>query len=123
MITFLDAFIGVSGKVHDAHVTFLPKLVKFNGGLLFTYFSREFYYTIPPSRNVGNFTREEERRNTKISRGRVIIENYFGSLKCKFRRLRDIQNSRFDIVVKIALAACTLHICLDTEYVCEDQPP
>ena len=127
----LDVFIGVLGKVHDARCLRMSPFFQNRLNLMGDYFllgdsaylSRELNFILTPSRNVGNLTPEEERRNTKISRGRVIIENCFGSLKCKFRRLRDIQNTRPDIVVKIVLAACTLHnICLDTEYVCEDHP-
>ena len=81
------------------------------------YISADFPFVLTPSRDNGNLSPEEQRWNQQISKGRVVIENCFGILKCRWRKLRDIQNYRMDFIVKIVLAAFTLH-----EYICDAHP-
>ena len=73
-------------------------------------------------RDNGYLTEIQRRNNVDISHGRVVIENAFGRLKCRFRRLRDLQNYRLDIIVKLIIAACTLHIFCMGPIVCELYP-
>ena len=60
----------------------------------------------------------EERQRNPYSSGQtkkhtplsiVIIENAFGRLKCRFRRIRDIQNVNLEMTMRLVIAACTLH--------------
>jgi len=58
-----------------------------------------------------------------ISRVRVIIEQAFVRMKCKRRRLRELQNTRMDIVVMIIMAACFLHnFFLGSVNGCDEHP-
>ena len=83
------------------------------------YISNDFHFIMAPKRDNGNLTADQVRNNTNISRGRVIIENAFGMLKCRFRRIRDIQNTSLET----KLAACTLHnIIIVDGYVCPEHP-
>ena len=44
-------------------------------------------------------------------------------MKCKWRRLRDLQNTRMDIVVMIIMAACFLHnFALGAVNGCDEHP-
>ena len=44
-------------------------------------------------------------------------------LKCKWRRLRDLQNTRLDVVVMLIMSACMLHnLCAGPVDICEDHP-
>ena len=128
---FTDVFIGVSGKVHDASCLRISPIYQdwrnfmVDNFLLCdtAYISRDFSFIVTPTRDNGRLQPGEHLRNNRICSGRVVIENCFGILKCRWRRLRDIQCFRMDIIVKIVLSACTLHnICMDKEYICEEHP-
>lgn len=130
----MDVFIGIPGCVHDARMLRLSDFYgrwenQLQGHTLLgdsAYISRDFQNFIQtPLRDNGQLTDVERLRNAALSSGRVIIENAFGRLKCQFRRLRDIQNARLDICVKIILSACTLYnfcILQHAEAPCEDHP-
>ena len=61
--------------------------------------------------------------NMYISRGQLIIENAFGCLKCWFRRIRDVQNVDFVVMVKLIIAACTVcNLCMSEDFICEEHP-
>jgi hypothetical protein len=53
--------------------------------------------------------------NTAISRGRVIVENSFGLLKMKWRRLHQHSIAeKTELIPELVLCACILHnICID----------
>ncbi|KAK7882197.1 hypothetical protein WMY93_028371 [Mugilogobius chulae] len=72
------------------------------------YISNNFPFVVTPKHDNGALSEDDLRRNA-ISRGRVVVEQVFGRLKCKWCRLRELQNSRVDVVVKIIVAACVLH--------------
>lgn len=68
---------------------------------------------IAPDYNARN--RVENQFNTSISSARCIVENAFGLLKMKWRRLHQysIQEST-RIIPELVLCACILHnICID----------
>ena len=56
------------------------------------YVRRDFPFVLTPKKDNGTLTAQDKQRNTRLCRSRVIIENAFGRLKCRFRRIRDIQN-------------------------------
>jgi hypothetical protein len=70
---------------------------------------QDFPFIISPRRDNGALTDADLRHNTDISRGRVIIEQAFGRMKCKWRRIRDLLNTCTVTIAKIILAACYLH--------------
>ena len=128
---FIDVFAGPPGCVHDARLLRLSDFYDKHEELMAghyllgdsAYIANEFQdFILVPKRDNGRLTQEEARNNTLLSRGRVVIENAFGRLKCRFRRVRDLQNTRLDVSVKIILAACTLHNFCMGDQVCEDHP-
>uniref|UniRef100_A0A3B3TB02 DDE Tnp4 domain-containing protein n=1 Tax=Paramormyrops kingsleyae TaxID=1676925 RepID=A0A3B3TB02_9TELE len=114
---FIDIFAGPPGRVHDARMLrasdfFLEWHQKMGEYFLLgdsAYISQAFPFICAPKRDNGRLTEAEHQLNARISRGRVIVEQAFGCLKCKWRRLRDLQNTRTDIVVMVIMAACFLH--------------
>ena len=52
------------------------------------------------------------------------MEHAFGGLKCRWRRLGDLQNSRLDVIVKIIVSCCALHnMCIGlAEGACNEHP-
>ncbi len=128
---FIDIFVGPPGRVHDARMLRLSPLfqnwqAKMDGYFLLgdsAYIGNNFKdFIITPKRDNGRLTDAEHRENTSICKGRVIIENAFGRMKCRYRRLRELQNFNLDIIVKIVVAACTLHNMCMEDFVCEDHP-
>lgn len=66
-------------------------------------------------------TAEEQVCNLQISRGRMMVEQTFGRVNCKWRRVRDLHNTRLDIVVMVIMAACILrNLCTGCTEGCED---
>lgn len=57
----------------------------------------------------GHLTRSQLLYNVKLSSIRSIIERAFGVLKSKFRRLRYLDISNFDLGNKMIASACVLH--------------
>ena len=125
----MDVFIGPPGRVHDARMLresnyFQDWEAKMEQFYLFgdsAYISAQIPFIISPKRDNGRLTEEEMAQNTNISRGRVIIENVYGRMKCRWRRIRDLQNVNIEVMVGIILAACVLHnMCM--QEMCEDHP-
>jgi hypothetical protein len=129
---FIDIFCGPPGRIHDARLLRLsPFWGQWQGKMGAyrllgdtAYIIHDFAFIKTPKRDNGRMTDEDRQQNTKLSRGRVIIENAFGGLTCRFRRLRDLQNVRLDIMVRLIVAACTLHnMCMNVDNpVCDEHP-
>lgn len=62
-----------------------------------------------PFRDNGHLTRPQIVYNVKLSSIRSIIERAFGLLKTKFRRLKYLDISDFDLGNNMIAAACMLH--------------
>uniref|UniRef100_A0A3B4TUM0 DDE Tnp4 domain-containing protein n=1 Tax=Seriola dumerili TaxID=41447 RepID=A0A3B4TUM0_SERDU len=128
---FIDIFAGPPGKVYDArmlrasdfYTTWQEKMG--DNSLLgdSAYIGQAFPFVITPKRDNGALTEADELQNSRISRGRVVVEQAFGRMKCKWRRLRDLQNTRIDAVVMIIMAACFLHnMCIGASEICQEHP-
>lgn len=56
----------------------------------------------------------EKKFNYHHSQTRIYIENAFGLLKGRFRRLQNFENNNIEFIVRAIVAACTLHnLCQD----------
>ena len=91
---FRDVFVGAPGRVHDARLLRLSPIFSETDTIFgdqwkllgdSAYNSQDFSFILTPKRDNGLLTRQDKARNTALSRGRVIIENCFGRLKCRFR--------------------------------------
>ncbi|XP_071576708.1 uncharacterized protein, partial [Temnothorax nylanderi] len=66
-------------------------------------------WCIPPFRNNGRLTRNQNIFNRVISQKRQVIERAFALLKGRFRRLKFLDMSRLDLILFFIMAACVLH--------------
>lgn len=120
---FIDVFCGEPGSIHDARL--LRKSAVFNKII-----NNEIYlgnciilgdtaypnlpWLITPFKDNGHLTEHQKLFNYKISATRVVIENAFGLLKGRFRRLRKLDNVNLKTCAEIVMTACILHnICLE----------
>lgn len=62
-----------------------------------------------PFKDTGHLTNAQSRYNTKLSSIRSVIERTFGLLKGKFRRLKYMDITDFNLGNKMIAAACVLH--------------
>jgi len=117
---FIDVFIGMPGRMHDARV--------FRQGELFAQLNNAANPLLPcnmhllgdsayplmqnlmtPFRHNGHLTRAQSDYNVKLSTIRSIIERAFGLLKSKFRRLKYLDIYEPAQGNTIIAAACVLH--------------
>nr|CAI5854005.1 unnamed protein product [Callosobruchus analis] len=118
---FIDLLVGEAGSIHDARLlkrsSLYEKCVK---GFL----QRDFHlgdsaypclnWLIPPFRDNGNLTPNQREFNYRHSATRIKIENAFGALKGRFRRLKRFYNENIMFMVECIIAAAVLHnICID----------
>lgn len=116
---FIDIFVGMPGRVHDARVFRQSNLhdlltrdniaISENEHLL----GDAAYPLLPcllkPYRDNGHLNETQVRFNKRMSSIRSMIEQAFGLLKCKFRRLKYLDMAKIDFVPTVITAACVLH--------------
>ena len=85
-----------------------------------TYFPIEDYHTLcdsgyglkdwllTPFKDFGNLSRKQRHYNKIHSKSRVVVENTFGLLKGRFRKLRQL-NVRIEHAAVLVNACCVLH--------------
>lgn len=120
---FIDIFIGWLGANHDARVwrespigqalaedsTLIPEGTHIIGDSAYSLQS----YLLTPFRDNGHLSQRQKLYNQKLSSKRVVIEQAFGRLKCRFRRLKFLNMSLMNEMKIIVVAACVLHnICI-----------
>lgn len=113
---FIDVLIGFPGSVHDARVLregpfFADASDKCSGGYLL---GDSAYPLMPwlmtPYKNCERrFPGWKKRYNKHLSQQRVAIENAFGLLKQRFRRLYFVDATSIKQCCLIVIAACVLH--------------
>lgn len=70
-------------------------------------------FIVVPFKDNAHLTKEQKRFNYCVSSVRVVVEQAFGILKSKFRRLFYLNMKRIDQVPSVLMTACILHnICL-----------
>jgi hypothetical protein len=118
---FRDIFVGEAGSIHDSRL--LKKSALYQKGLN-GFFGNDFLlgdsaypcleWLVPPFKDNGNLSRQQNIFNFRHSSSRIIIENAFGLLKSRFRRLRCFENNNIAFIVRCIIAATVLYnICID----------
>ncbi|XP_032679515.1 putative nuclease HARBI1 [Odontomachus brunneus] len=117
---FIDCFIGLPGRMHDARVfrnsPVYQRIINARNPLLLAeeHIIGDSAYPLmmnvmTPFRDTGRLTVAQTRYNIKLSSIRSVIERAFGLLKGKFRRLKYLDINDIDLGKKIIAAACVLH--------------
>uniref|UniRef100_A0A224YV12 Nuclease harbi1-like protein n=1 Tax=Rhipicephalus zambeziensis TaxID=60191 RepID=A0A224YV12_9ACAR len=114
---FLDVFIGFPGSVHDARVLrespFFPEAAAKCGDGCYLLGDSAYphlpWLLTPYKDNGQRFPQWKKRFNKCHSQQRVAIENTFGLLKQRFRRLYLVDAKTILQSCKIVLGACVLH--------------
>jgi hypothetical protein len=116
---FIDCYAGEVGSLHDARIftrsDFYAKVnsgeYKFEGD---SHILGDNAYPISnrimvpyPVRGVLN--RAETNFNKRLSSSRVVIERAFGLLKKRFRRMKDLEMTRIDLIPLYIISCCILH--------------
>lgn len=116
--TYIDA--GFPGSAHDSRVyrcSTLGRTIESNASTLMPSTSHHIIgdsgfqlstYLLTPYRDYGHLTHTQRKYNTKLSQTRVVIENSFGWLKGRFRRLKYV-DAEIDKITQIVKACCVLH--------------
>lgn len=112
---FLDVYIGVPGRVHDARVfRTSPIFAQVHAMPNNLHLLGDSAYPLSinvmtPFRDNGHLNAIQTNYNISHSSARSIIERAFGRLKGKFRRLKYLDIFNPDFGSEIISAACVLH--------------
>ncbi|XP_027025348.1 protein ALP1-like [Tachysurus fulvidraco] len=128
---FIDIFVGPPGRVDDArmlrashfYADWQEKMGEYSllGDSAYTDHADPFIIT--PKADNDALSEDDQLQNSCINSGRVVIDQAFAKMKCKWRRVRDLQNTRLENVVMIIMAACFLHnMCIGDNEACEEHP-
>lgn len=64
-------------------------------------------------KDYGNLSNRQKNFNLALSKSRAVIENAFGLLKGRFRRLKFVETVRLDLIPLLIICGCILHnICI-----------
>ncbi|XP_011883994.1 PREDICTED: putative nuclease HARBI1 [Vollenhovia emeryi] len=114
---FIDCYIGMPGRMHDARVFRNSPLFNAIGNGLIPenrHIIGDSAYPLlrnlmTPFKDNGHLTHLQLTYNTKLNSIRSIIERAFGLLKSKFRRLKYLDISNLDLGNHVIAAACVLY--------------
>lgn len=120
---FIDVYAGQPGSMHDSRVFEKSDLyqrisnnsIEFhnNSHLIGDLAYKLNTYLMVGFKNNGFLTQRQKNFNIKLSQIRVVIENAFGILKGRFRRLKLMETVRLDLICMLIVSACVLHnICI-----------
>lgn len=127
MRRFTDVFCGCTGRTHDATVLRSSPIYNEICQNRSYYFPENSYiigdqaYPLEPwlmkkFPDRGSLSEEQRLFNKKLSSKRQLIEQSFGILKGRVRKLKMMDVSITKDIPEIVVAACTLHnICLEAE--------
>jgi len=118
--TFTYIGAGFPGSAHDSRVyrcSTLGRTIQSDPGKLMPSTSHHIIgdsgfqlssYLLTPYKDYGRLKHTQRKYNTKHSQTRVVIENAFGWLKGRFRRLKYI-DADIEKITQIVKASCVLH--------------
>lgn len=122
---FTNCYVGEVGSVHDARVLGLSEVDTFLRGRSAEMFAGDNFHLLgdaaypvlphlmPPYKDNGHVTQLQRNYNFKLSSTRMVIERAFGHLKGRWRRLKQLNMARIDLIPKTVVACCVLHnICV-----------
>lgn len=122
---FTNVYVDFPGSANDCRVLTNSSLyMKIEANGYSQYFSSNQHllgdkiypikeWLLPPFKDYGNFTRMQANFNKIHSKTRVKIENSFGLLKGRWRRLKYITVYKIEKAANIVMACCVLHnFCL-----------
>ncbi|KAB0800107.1 hypothetical protein PPYR_07987 [Photinus pyralis] len=99
---FIDVFCGEPGSMHDARLlrkSGIYRTILNNANVMKNYIILgdsaypNLDWLVTPFKDNGKLSVRQKEFNKKISATRVIVENSFGLLKCRFRRLKKWKTS------------------------------
>jgi len=126
---FTYCFAGYPGSVHDQRVFANSVLGEMIDACSQRHFPSSYYHIVGdsafqlhqhvmvPYKDTGNLTVQQLNFNRKLSQTRRVIENAFGFLKGRFRRLKRLE-CKLSRVPNNVIACCVLHnltVCDKTE--------
>lgn len=133
---FVDIFIGEPGSLHDSRVLRKSELYQeahsdkdhtfsYNSLLLGDSAYPLLDWLIPPFKDNGHLSQDSTQFNKLHSSARIVVENAFGILKSRFRRLLHFtEQTNLKLIVNLIASACILHnICLNENDDLEDLEP
>lgn len=120
---FINFFCGEPGSIHDSRLLKKSSMYRkgIDGFLGENFLLGDSAYPcldwlICPFKDNGNLTQNQKIFNYRHSATRIVIENAFGLLKGRFRRLKYFENDNLKFVVECIVAAAVLHnICLSND--------
>jgi hypothetical protein len=123
----ISFFCGEPGSIHDSRLLKKSSFYRLcTNGLLGTKFllGDSAYacldWLISPFKDNGHLTQNQRRFNYRHSTTKIVIENAFGLLKGRFRRLKYFENNNLMFVVNCIVATAVLHnICIDNQDECD----
>jgi len=124
---FIDVFIGFPGSAHDARVwknspvytrlqTSSHELLPSNAHIIGDSAYPCEIFLMCPYRDNGHLTKRQKHFNMVLSSTRVVIEQTFGLLKGRFRRLKYLDMLDIKLAAEVVAAACVLHnLCINNK--------
>lgn len=120
---FLDVYAGEPGSIRDMRLFRKSDLYENITNSLIDFYEDSHIigdlayklssYFLVGFKNTERLNNREKNFNNKLSQCRVVIENAFGLLKDRFRRLKYVETIRLDLISLLIVSACILHnICI-----------
>ena len=124
-LKFINVFVGWPGSTHDARIwknspiyrllTSQPEeFLPCNSHLLGDSAYPCDTFLMCPYKDNGHLTKVQKRFNVCLSSSRVVIEQAYGLLKGRFRRLKYLDMVDLKLATKVVTVACIMHnLCID----------
>ncbi|KAI4466225.1 hypothetical protein MML48_3g00014803 [Holotrichia oblita] len=114
-IKFTHVYVGEAGSIHDAclfrrsdlhpQINNLSPNQRLIGDAAYPLSTK----VMTPFKDNDHLTDTERLYNTHHAKSRVVIEQAFGLLKGRFRRLKLMENVKLEFIPQLVMAACVLH--------------